>query len=180
MAERRKLGHQGRQMRLQIRTTADPQRVWEAWADPEKISQWFTDRARGEARPGATVTWIFEKFGYEIPYEVKDAVPGERFAIGGQLPDRPPFLLEVTIEREGGETVVTLVNSGFLEGNQWDEEYAVVELKGFAMGQAGSPVPVQRMIGVRVTAWGPEGERVQKLEPELNAALERLAAALAS
>ena len=116
--------HQGRTMRLEMRTTASPQQVWEAWADPAKLSQWFTDDARGEAKPGSTMYWIFEKFGYEIPYEVVDAMPGKLLALGGEPPGRPRFLLEVSIEREGGETVLRLVNSGFLEGDaKWDEEY---------------------------------------------------------
>jgi uncharacterized protein YndB with AHSA1/START domain len=116
--------HQGRTMRLEMRTTASPQQVWEAWADPVKLSQWFTDNARGEAKPGSTMYWIFEKFGYEIPYEVVDAIPGQLLSLGGELPRRPPFLLEVSIERQGGETVLRLVNSGFLGGDaKWDEEY---------------------------------------------------------
>jgi uncharacterized protein YndB with AHSA1/START domain len=111
-------------MKLEMRTSASPQQAWEAWADPAKLSQWFTDGARGEATPGSTMYWIFERFGYEIPYEVVDAIPGKLLALGGQLPGRPPFLLEVSIEREGGETVLRLVNSGFLDGAaKWDEEY---------------------------------------------------------
>jgi uncharacterized protein YndB with AHSA1/START domain len=115
--------HQGRMMRLEMRTTASPEQVYQAWADPVKLSQWFTDNARGEAKPGSTMYWIFEKFGYEIPYEVVDAVPGKLLALGGELPGRPPFLLEVIIEQQGGETVLRLVNSGFLDGGKWDEEY---------------------------------------------------------
>ena len=120
MAEKK---HQGRQIRTEIRTRATPEQVWEAWTDPEKISGWFVDKARGAPEVGTTFTWIFEKFGYEIPYEVVAAEPGRRFALGGEIPGRGPFLLEITIAREGGETVVTLVNSGFLDGAQWDEEY---------------------------------------------------------
>lgn len=120
MAEKK---HQGRQIRARIRTRATPEQVWEAWTDPEKIAGWFVDRARGKPEVGTTYTWIFEKFGYEIPYEVVAAEPGRRFALGGEIPGRGPFLLEVTIAKEGGETVVTLVNSGFLDGAQWDEEY---------------------------------------------------------
>lgn len=115
--------HQGRMMQLEIRTTASPEQAYQAWADPTKLSQWFTDNARGEAKPGSTMYWIFEKFGYEIPYEVVDAVPGKLLALGGELPGRPPFLLEVMIERQGGTTVLRLVNSGFLDGGKWDEEY---------------------------------------------------------
>jgi uncharacterized protein YndB with AHSA1/START domain len=127
--------HQGRMMQLEMRTTATPEQVYEAWADPVKLSQWFTDNARGEAKPGSTMYWIFERFGYEISYEVVDAVPGKLFALGGELPGRPPFLLEVIIERQGGETVLRLVNSGFLDGGKWDEEYEGV-VSGWEMSLA--------------------------------------------
>jgi uncharacterized protein YndB with AHSA1/START domain len=106
-----------------MRTTATPEQVYDAWADPTKLSQWFTDGARGEAKAGGTMYWIFEKFGCEIPYEVVDAVPGKLLALGGQLPGRPPFLLEIVIQRDGGETLLKLVNSGFLDGGKWDEEF---------------------------------------------------------
>ncbi len=264
------LAHQGRQMRLEIRIAAPRERVYAAWADPDKITQWFTDRARGEATPGGTVTWIFDEFGYEMPYEVKDAVPGERFALGGQLPGRPPFLLEITLASEGGETVLTLVNSGFLEGGAWDEEYEGIHsgwalglriLKEYVerhfgqpkttllvmrpaeftperlfpflttgeglrawlasvgeLGAAGEPValrlrdgqslngrvlwvtrrevavfwsemdavlelkgfahPAGRMVAVRLTGWGPAGERVRSLEASLGQALDRLVGVL--
>jgi uncharacterized protein YndB with AHSA1/START domain len=115
--------HQGRMLQLKMRTTVTPEQAYEAWADPVKLSQWFTDNARGEAKPGSTMYWIFEKFGSEIPYEVVDAVPGKLLALGGELPGRPPFLLEISISRVGGETVLRLVNSGFLDGGKWDEEY---------------------------------------------------------
>ena len=131
-----------------MRTRATPEAVWEAWADPEKIAHWFVDRARGKPEVGTTFTWIFEKFGYEIPYEVVAAEPGRRFALGGEAPKSGPFLLEVTIAREGGETVVTLVNSGFLDGSEWNEEYqgivsgwtqALAVLKHYLENYAGRP-----------------------------------------
>ncbi len=115
--------HRGRQLVLEMRTKATPEQVYEAWADPEKIAHWFVDSARGKAEVGSIFTWVFEKFGYEIPYEVVAAEPGRRFALGGEAPRSGPFLLEVTIAREGGETLVTLVNSGFLDGTEWDEEF---------------------------------------------------------
>jgi uncharacterized protein YndB with AHSA1/START domain len=140
--------HRGRSLKVEMRTRATPEAVWEAWADPEKIAHWFVDRARGKPEVGATFTWIFEKFGYEIPYEVVAAEPGRRFALGGETPQSGPFLLEITIGREGGETVVTLVNSGFLDGAEWDEEYegivsgwtqALAILKHYLENYAGRP-----------------------------------------
>ncbi len=119
--------HRGRRIERQIRTTASPAQVWQAWTDPAKISQWFTDGARGEPEVGGTVTWIFEAFGHEIPYRVVHADPEGRYALGGEVPGRGPFLLDVTIAQERGETVVRLVNSGFLDGAEGDDEFASVD-----------------------------------------------------
>jgi uncharacterized protein YndB with AHSA1/START domain len=122
--ESRPIEHTGRIFRAEIRTTATPQEAYEAWADPEKIAQWFPDHAEGKAEAGATITWIFEKFNYRIPYEVLIAQPAERFAIQwNPPPGMNAGILDVTISKEGGETVIRLVNSGFRDGAEWDEEF---------------------------------------------------------
>jgi len=116
--------HRGRTIRAEIRTTAAPRQVWEAWADPVKIAQWFVDRAQGEPTPGSTYTWFFDKFNLALPYRVLEAAPGERFVLAWDPPPgRDPGIMEVIIGREGGSTVMSFVNSGFLEGAEWDEEY---------------------------------------------------------
>ena len=120
-----KLEHGGRIIRDEIRTTASSQQVWEAWTDPAKIAQWFTDRAEGKPEVGRTFTWFFDKFGYVLPHTVVAAEPGKRFALKWDQPGAgyPPGLLEITIHREGGETVLRLVNSGFKESADWNDEY---------------------------------------------------------
>jgi uncharacterized protein YndB with AHSA1/START domain len=128
--------HRGRILRAEMRTSATPMQAWEAWADPEKIANWFVDRAEGKAEAGATITWIFDKFNYRIPYEVLRAEPGHALAIRWEPPPgRDPGILEVTILREGGETVIRLVNSGFREGAEWNEEYEGVN-SGWQMALA--------------------------------------------
>lgn len=127
--------HQGRIIRDEIQTTATPRQAWEAWADPEKISQWFVDRASGEAKPGGTMTWYFDTFGYVLPYKVLDAVPGELFVLKWEPPQGNAGILEVRIEREGGTTVVKLINSGFREGAAWNDEYEGV-VSGWKMSLA--------------------------------------------
>lgn len=119
--------HHGRAVRKEIEIDASPEALWDAWAKPEEIARWFVDRAEGEMAAGATVTWVFERFGYRLPIEVYDAEPGEYLAFGGEVPGRPPALQEVLIRREGGTTVLRLVNSGFLEGPEWDEELEGVD-----------------------------------------------------
>lgn len=125
MASEAKYDHKGRIIRAEMRTSATPQEAWEAWADPERIAEWFVDRATGEVRPGGTMTWFFDSFGIVIPYQVLDAVPGSAFALKWEPPPGQGYsgILDVRIAREGGETVVRLVNSGFREGAEWDEEY---------------------------------------------------------
>jgi uncharacterized protein YndB with AHSA1/START domain len=115
--------HDGRIIRDEIPTSASPQHAWEAWADPQKIAQWFVDRAEGKAEPGGKITWFFDKFNLALNYDVLEAVPGDRYTVKWPGPMPPPGILEVIIERDGGETLIRLVQSGFREGAEWDEEY---------------------------------------------------------
>jgi uncharacterized protein YndB with AHSA1/START domain len=119
--------HVGRTVRKEVRIAAPADAVWNAWAQPEDIARWFVDRAEGAMRAGATVTWCFDAFGYRLPVEVFAAVPGEYLAFGGEPPGRPPALQEVFVEHHGGETVLRVVNSGFGEGPEWDDEYEGVD-----------------------------------------------------
>ena len=124
----------GRRIEAEIRTMASPEEVWKAWTDPAAISRWFTDEARGEAKPGGTLVWVFRGFG-EIPYPVAIADPPGRLVLAGDLPGRGPFALEILIRRSGGTTIVRLVNSGFLDGADWTEEYEGVR-SGWAASMA--------------------------------------------
>jgi uncharacterized protein YndB with AHSA1/START domain len=111
-----------RRIEAEIRTTATPEEVWTAWTDPASISRWFTDDARGEAVPGGTLVWVFSGFG-EMPYPVAVAEPPGRLVLAGEIPGRGPFALEILIRQSGGLTTVRLVNSGFRDGADFEEEY---------------------------------------------------------
>ena len=113
----------GRTIRAEMRTAATPQQVWEAWTDPEKLAHWFTDRASGEAHPGNTMTWFFDRFHLTIPYQILEALPPERLSMLFHSPAGDPGILEILIAHAGGQTVMRLVNSGFREGAAWDEEF---------------------------------------------------------
>lgn len=135
MPDEKTFDHKGSLIRAEIDTSATPQQAWEAWADPEKIAAWFVDRAAGEAKPGGTMTWFFDNFGYVLPYKVVDAVPGELFVLKWDPPQGDSGILEVRIERRGGATVIRLVNSGFRDDAQWKEEYEGV-VSGWQMSLA--------------------------------------------
>jgi uncharacterized protein YndB with AHSA1/START domain len=123
MSEAESFEHKGRMLQAEMRTKATPEQVWEAWADPHKIAQWFVDRALGDAKAGNVVTWFFDDFGFELPYKVLEAEPGKSFVLKWEPPNGPAGIHEVRIERKGGETLMRMIESGFKEGAEWDEEY---------------------------------------------------------
>jgi uncharacterized protein YndB with AHSA1/START domain len=56
--------------------------VFEAVADPNKLSQYFTTGgAKGRLETGATVTWDFHDYPGAFPVEVVDVVPDERIVL---------------------------------------------------------------------------------------------------
>ena len=116
--------HHGRIIETSIRIKSTPQRVWAAWADPQQIANWFVDRAEGEGRAGNTVKWFFDAFGYVMDIPVVASEPGQTFVTAGDDgPDGMPYLMEITITKDGGDTVMHLVNSGFSEDPKKDETY---------------------------------------------------------
>jgi uncharacterized protein YndB with AHSA1/START domain len=119
--------HQGRAIRKEIVIHAPADAVYDAWVLPEKIAQWFVDRAENEMRAGETVKWRFDFFGMDFPIAVYETEPGKRLVFGNERPGGPPALQEVTLETDGGSTVLRLVNSGFLEGEEWDDEFEGID-----------------------------------------------------
>ena len=56
--------------------------VFEAVADPDKLSHYFTTGgARGRLETGATVTWDFHDFPGAFPVHVIEVVPDERIVL---------------------------------------------------------------------------------------------------
>jgi uncharacterized protein YndB with AHSA1/START domain len=111
--------HQGRSIRTDVRIEAPVEDVWEAWADPDKIAGWFVDRAKTRAEDGAVVVWEWAPFRFALSQKVLAAKAPERLVLQAQ----PGALIEIVLERDGGATVLTLVNSGFLDGAEWEEPF---------------------------------------------------------
>jgi uncharacterized protein YndB with AHSA1/START domain len=125
MSARRRKRH-GRTIETDIRIKTTPERAWEAWADPEQIANWFVDRAEGRAAPGEVMPWIFDAFNYRQPVPIQEATPGEVFVIGSGDQPGPhghPYMLEITVTADRGETIMRLVNSGFREDASVDDEF---------------------------------------------------------
>lgn len=120
--------HHGRIIDTSIQVKASPQKVWEAWADPQQIANWFVDRAEGDVKPGGTMKWFFEAFNYALDVPIVEAQPGRTFVTGGGPgPDGLPYLMEITIKKDGNTTVMNLVNSGFSEAPEKDGSFRDTE-----------------------------------------------------
>ncbi len=118
--------HQGRIVEAEVTTSAPADKVWQAWTDPNRFVEWFADEIKGEYRLGGEVTWVFKRFDMEIPYKVVRFEAGRHLVLGPAAADSP-FLLEVTLTPKKGATSVRLVNSGFSESSDFDDELRSVE-----------------------------------------------------
>jgi len=163
--------HTVRKLAAETRVRATPMPAWQAWAEPERLKDWFMDEAAGEPSPGSEMTLGSSAFGMTAKVRVLQSVPGERFVIEwpGQ-PGRPqeePRLWDISVTREGGEAVVRVVSSGFGEGEDWDDEYEG-EQDGWPVALASYKYYVENHFGERrreITALRPVRERQADLRP---------------
>jgi len=110
----------------EILIEAAPEVVWSVITEPEQISQWFSDDADIEGRPGAdgSLTWKPGGRGGEkdvdlvVPIRVVDAEPFRRFSFRWNHPDGASpdesnsALVEFSLIEEAGGTRLKVVESG--------------------------------------------------------------------
>ncbi len=94
--------------------------VYEAIADPEVLSRYFTTGgARGRLEPGADVTWDFDDFPGRFPVTVVEAVQDERIVLRWDAaPDTGVDQTTVTFAFTGlddGRTLVSITEEGWVD-----------------------------------------------------------------
>lgn len=93
--------------------------VFEAVADPDQLSQYFTTNgAKGRLETGATVVWDFADFPGAFPVHVVEVEPDRRIVLRWQAADsgEDPYETTVTMEFEqldDGRTLVTIAEEGW-------------------------------------------------------------------
>ena len=81
--------------RVAARIAKPVHQVFEAVADPDQLSEYFTTGgAKGRLETGATVTWDFADFPGAFPVEVVEVVPDEKIVLKwkaneGEAPNLP-------------------------------------------------------------------------------------------
>ncbi|MGB7448638.1 MAG: SRPBCC domain-containing protein [Ornithinimicrobium sp.] len=108
---------------LEIEVSGTPEEVWRAIATGPGITSWYVPH-EVEEREGGTATASFGPGPeMQVPGRVAAWEPPRRVVFdGGEGVGGLAF--EWLVEaREGGTCVVRLVNSGFGEGQPWDDQY---------------------------------------------------------
>lgn len=117
--------------RVAARIAKPVHEVFEAVADPQKLSQYFTTGgAQGRIEEGATVTWDFHDYPGAFPVYVTEVVPDERIVLqwqasegeapnveGGELKDTD-YRTTVTMNfkaLDDGRTLVEIAEEGWRE-----------------------------------------------------------------
>lgn len=125
--------HNGRAVDIEVVTRAAPAKVWEAWADPARITEWFADRAVGVVSPNQTLRWSNDRLKTETSYTVLSATPPNRMLLEGNGP--APSRLEVMIGAARDGTRIRLIHSGFPLTPDFDEHFVAVA-SGWRMAMA--------------------------------------------
>lgn len=109
---------------------ATPEQVWEAIATGPGIDSWFMGRNQVEPGEGGKVRTTFG--GYTPEATVTAWVPLKHFAYRtSEAADGRFIAYEFLIEgREGASTILRSVVSGFLPGDDWEEEYEAMTKGG--------------------------------------------------
>lgn len=111
---------QGRVIDLSVEVPGTPEQVWDAVATGPGITSWFVPHEVAE-QEGGTVTMSFGSMGEEkATVAVWDPPRRVVFTGGGEHPLAYEWLVEA---KDGGTCVVRLVNSGFGQGEAWDNDY---------------------------------------------------------
>jgi uncharacterized protein YndB with AHSA1/START domain len=103
----------GRAIEVEIVTRAHPARVWEALTDPQRIVEWFADRALGEVQPGAILRWSFDRLSLEMSFRVVQVTGTSGLVLSGD--NGTPGRLEILVGLAHDGTRVTLSHGEFPE-----------------------------------------------------------------
>lgn len=112
-----------REIELSIEVPGTPEQVWRAIATGPGISSWYVPHQVEERAGGAATASFGPGPEMQVPGRVAAWEPPHRVVFdGGQ--DAGGLAFEWLVEaRDGGSCVVRLVNSGFGDGGEWDDQY---------------------------------------------------------
>lgn len=160
------MSDQRREIRLEIEVAGAPEEVWQAIATGPGISSWYVPHTVEEREGGAALASFGEGPEMQVPGRVAAWEPPHRIVFdGGEGASGLAF--EWLVEaREGGTCIVRLINSGFGDGNPWDDQYddmtegwklflfnLKLHMQHFRGQAAVSMLPMAPWAGTKAEAW---------------------------
>lgn len=114
---------ESRSIELEIEVPGTPEEVWRAIATGPGITSWYVPHTVEEREGGAATARFGPGPEMEVPGRVAAWEPPNRIVFdGGEGVGGMAF--EWLVEaRDGGTCIVRLVNSGFGEGGEWDDQF---------------------------------------------------------
>lgn len=114
---------ESRSIELEIEVPGTPEEVWRAIATGPGITSWYVPHEVDEQEGGSASARFGAGPEMEVPGRVAAWEPPHRVVFdGGEGVGGLAF--EWLVEaREGGTCIVRLVNSGFGDGGEWDDQY---------------------------------------------------------
>ena len=155
-----------RSIELEVEVPGTPEEVWRAIATGPGITSWYVPHSVEEREGGAAMASFGPGPEMDVPGRVVEWDPPNRVVFdGGEAGAGLAF--EWTIEaRDGGTCVVRLVNSGFGQGGEWDDQYddmtegwrmflgnLALHLEHFRGESAATALPMAMWPGPRAAAW---------------------------
>jgi len=118
---------------LEVTVGATPEAVWAALTEPSELMRWFPPLVAGQAGPGEEllfswgpdVQWRTQIVAWEPGRHLRwRDLPGQATTSDTDQPGAPePMAVDWRLEAVGGKVIVRLVQSGFGEGESWDDFY---------------------------------------------------------
>lgn len=154
-----------REIRMEIEVAGTPEQVWESIATGPGISSWYVPHVVQEREGGSATARFGPGPEMEVPGRVGVWEPPHRVVFTSDTGEGMAF--EWLVEARGqGSCVVRLINSGFGDGQPWDDQYD--DMTGgwtlflrnlwlhrrYFPGQAASPaIPMAMWAGAAGSSW---------------------------
>jgi uncharacterized protein YndB with AHSA1/START domain len=112
-----------RAIELEIEVTGTPEQVWEAIATGPGITSWYVPHTVEPKQGGAMTASFGEGPEMQVTGRVAAWEPPYRVKFDGGDPSEGLAFEWLVEAKSGGTCVVRLVNSGFGNGDEWDDQY---------------------------------------------------------
>ena len=100
------------EIRRHIITTASPERVFDAWTEPDHLARWSCDKVVGWPGYGGTLTMTWEKFNFSMDYTLPTIIPHKKVIMKSLIPGLGMQTLNITLRPYGTGCRVEIVETG--------------------------------------------------------------------